>query len=69
MSMKAVILHLETSFAMACGYVSNNLDFWYIILLNLGANKLLETIGAPLGDCLLGNILEIFLKKPFRKTF
>jgi hypothetical protein len=62
-------MHLETSFAMACGYVSNNLDFWYIILLNLGANKLIETIGAPLGYCPLENILEIFLRKNFKKTF
>jgi hypothetical protein len=69
MSTEAIILHLETSFAMACGYISNNLYFLYIILLNLGANKLIETIGAPLGNCLLGNILEIFFKKTFKKTF
>jgi hypothetical protein len=63
---KVIVLHLETSFAMACGYISNNLDFWYIILLNFGANKLIETIGAPLGDFLLGNILEIFSKKTLK---
>jgi hypothetical protein len=35
----------------------------------VGANKLIEAIGAPLGDCLMGNIFKIFLKISSRKYF
>ncbi len=31
-----------------------------------GAIMLIGAIGAPLGDCFLKNILEIFLEKPFK---
>jgi len=33
------------------------------------ANKLIQATSAPLGDCLLGNILGIFLEKVFKKVF
>jgi hypothetical protein len=35
----------------------------------VGANGLIEAIGAPLGDCFLGNILKILLEKIFKKIF
>jgi hypothetical protein len=35
----------------------------------MGANMLIGTIGAPLDDYFLGNIVGIFSKKIFKKIF